>query len=151
MKKAIPIISIALLWINIAIAQTSQTQANKIAPTTEDEYNTGSVGYKMMLTMKVELKPGYSLSDYSSYEYGDRKAEFKGLLRKGETRPCAVLMIYQKLRNAPEYYCIPTPDAPEILWDRYRASLTGETDNKQEQLQFFGYALAKAMMYFAGQ
>jgi hypothetical protein len=123
----------------------------QVAPTTEEEYNIGSVGYKMLLTMKVELKPGYTVTDYATYEYADRKAEFKGLLRKGETKPCAVIMVYQKLRGAPEYYCIPTPDAPEALWDRYRASLNGETDNKQEQLQFFGFALAKSMMYFSGK
>jgi hypothetical protein len=123
----------------------------QIAPTTEEEYNIGSVGYKMLLTMKVELKSGYSVTDYATYEYADRKAEFKGLLRKGETKPCAVIMVYQKLRGAPEYYCIPTPDAPEMLWDRYRASLNGETDNKQEQLQFFGFALAKGMMFFSGK
>ena len=101
--------------------------------------------------MKVDIKPGYNIIDYDTYEYGDRQAQFKGLMRKGESKPCAILMIYQKLRNQPEYYCIPTPDAPEVLWDRYRASLTGETDNKQEQLQFFGFALAKAVMYFCGK
>jgi hypothetical protein len=123
----------------------------QIAPTTEEEYNIGSVGYKMLLTMKVDLKAGYSVADYVTYEYADRTAQFKGLLRKGETKPCAVIMIYQKLRGAPEYYCIPTPDAPEVLWDRYRYSLNGETDNKQEQLQFFSFAIAKAMMYFSGK
>ena len=101
--------------------------------------------------MKVDLKSGYSVKDYTSYEYADRKAEFKGLMRTGETKPCAIIMVYQRLRSAPEYYCIPTPDAPEALWDRYRISLNGETDNKQEQLQFFGFALAKAMMYFSGK
>lgn len=124
---------------------------SQVAPTTEDEYNIGSVGYKMLLTMKVDLKAGYSVSDYVTYEYADRKAQFKGLLRAGETKPCAIIMVYQKLRGAPEYYCIPTPDAPEVLWDRFRFSLNGETDNKQEQLHFFSFALAKAMMYFSGK
>lgn len=123
----------------------------QVAATTEEEYNIGAVGYKMLLTMKVDLKPGYKIVDYNTYEYADRKAEFKGLLRTGESKPCAVLMVYQKLRSAPEYYCIPTPDAPEALWDRFRISLTGETDSKQEQLQFFAFALAKSMMYFSGK
>ncbi len=139
-------IVIFLLFLAVPVVLKAQ-----IAATTEDEYNIGSVGYKMLLTMKVDLKPGYSVTDYATYEYADRKAAFKGLLRKGENKPCAVIMVYQKLRGAPEYYCIPTPDAPEMLWDRYRYSLNGETDNKQEQLQFFGFALAKAMMYFSGK
>ena len=139
-----------LILILIAAALQLNAQPDqKIAPTTEDEYNIGSVGYKMLLTMKVDLKPGYAVKDFKTYEYGDRKAEVKGLFRVGEMQPCAVLMVYQNLRGAPEYYCIPTPDAPEVLWDRFRSSLTGETDNKQEQLQFFGFALAKAMMFFS--
>ena len=129
----------------------SMNSIAQVAATTPDEYNIGSVGYKMLLTMKVDLKPGYAVRDIATYEYGDRTAEFKGLYRVAEQQPCAVLLVYRKVRSAPEYYCIPTPDAPEVLWDRFRASLLGETDNKQEQLQFFCFSLAKAMMFFSGQ
>ena len=123
----------------------------QLPPTTMDEYSIGSVGYKMLLTMKVDLKSGYTVKDFDTFEYGERKASFKGLFRGLDTKPCAVLMVYQKVRSSPEYYCIPTPDAPEVLWDRFRASLSGETDNKQEQLNFFCFALAKSMMYFSGK
>ncbi|MFM9055402.1 MAG: hypothetical protein ACKOQY_01765 [Bacteroidota bacterium] len=126
-------------------------ESSGIAPTTEEEYVMGSVGYKMFMQLRVELKPGYKVNDIRDFEYGDRKASFKGLYRSGEKSPCAVILVYTKLRGAPEYYCIPTLDAPEILWDRFRNSLAGETDNKQEQLQFFGFALAKAMMLYAGK
>lgn len=122
-----------------------------IKPTTEDEYNIGIVGYKMYLSMGVEMKGGYSVEPITSFEYGERKAELKGLYRQNEKKPCAILMIYSKQRGAPEYYCIPTLDAPEILWDRYRTSLAGEIDQKQEQLQFFSFALAKATMFFAAK
>lgn len=105
-----------------------------------------TVGYKLFLQMGVALKNGYAVKDIGEYEYGDRKATFKGLYRTGETKPCVFIMLYSKLRGAPEYYGIPTVDAPEALWDRYRMSLAGETDNKQEQLQFFSYALGKVMM-----
>ena len=125
------------------------THAQTIKPTTEEEYNIGLAGYKMFLQMKVEIKKGYKIVDLTTVEYGDRKAEFKGLQRDGENKPCAVLLIYSKVRGAPEYYCIPTPDAPEVLWDRFRTAITGETDVKQEQLQFFSFALAKGMMWFA--
>jgi len=122
-----------------------------IAPTTDEEYVMGSVGYKMYMQMKVELKGGYKVEDIRDFEYGERKASFKGLYRSGEKKPCAIIMVYTKLRGAPEYYCIPTLDAPELLWDKFRMSLAGETDNKQEQLQFFGFALAKAMMLYSAQ
>ncbi|MBL7925160.1 MAG: hypothetical protein JNL88_13240 [Bacteroidia bacterium] len=120
--------------------------AQKPAPTTEEEYVMGAVGYKMFMQMGVELKGGYKVRDLGEYEYGERKAAFKGLHRPGEEKPCALIMVYTKLRGAPEYYCIPTLDAPELLWDKYRISLAGETDSKQEQLQFFSFALAKALM-----
>ena len=137
-----------ILILTFGISVNSLAQ---VAPTTADEYSIASVGYKMLLTMKVELKSGYTVSDIQTYEYGERKAEFKGLYRGLDKKPCAIILIYQKVRSSPEYYCIPTPDAPEALWDRFRASITGETDNKQEQLQFFCFAFAKAMMYFSGK
>ncbi len=124
-------------------------KGQSIAPTTAEEYNIGLAGYKMYLQMKVEIKKGYKINDLQTFEYGERKAEFKGLYRDGENRPCAVVIVYSKMRGSPEYYCIPTPDSPEALWDRFRTSITGETDVKQEQLQFFAFALAKGMMWFA--
>jgi len=141
------ILFIALL----AGAAPSFGQEQKFAATTEDEYVMGSVGYKMLMQMKVELKGGYKVKDLNEYEYAERKASFKGLYRPTEDKPCAIIMVYTKLRGAPEYYCIPTLDAPESLWDRFRVSLAGETDNKQEQLQFFSFAFAKAMMYHMGK
>ncbi len=140
--KKIKLIFLLLLTVCFAKAQT-------IAPTTPEEYNIGLAGYKMFLQMKVEIKKGYKITDLQTFEYGERKAEFKGLYRDGENKPCAVIIVYLKMRGSPEYYCIPTPDAPEALWDRVRTSITGETDVKQEQLQFFGFALAKGMMWFA--
>jgi hypothetical protein len=140
--KKILLFSLLLILSNVLMAQN-------FSPTTDEEYNMGSVGYKMYLQMGVEIKAGYKVKDITEYEYADRKATFKGLYRSGDTKPCAIIMIYSKLRGKPEYYCIPTPDAPEILWDRYRVSLTGEIDNKQEQLQFLSFALGKASMFFA--
>ncbi|MBK7681055.1 MAG: hypothetical protein KBA99_12410 [Bacteroidia bacterium] len=139
------------LFVLLLPFQQLHAQDTKIAPTTEEEYVMGSVGYKMFMQMKVALKDNYKVKDINEVEYGDRKAVFKGLHRPGEEKPCAIILIYTKLRGAPEYYCIPTLDAPEILWDRFRVGLVGQTDNQQDQLQFFGFALAKAMMYFNGK
>ncbi len=145
MKKYL-VLFLFLISCNGLFAQTA-----KINPTTEDEYVMGSVGYKMFMQMGVELKNNYKVKDLSEYEYAERKAAFKGLFRPGEDKPCAIIMVYTKLRGAPEYYCIPTIDAPEYLWDKYRISLAGETDSKQEQLQFFSFALAKALMYYSAK
>ncbi len=142
MKKVFVVILVLFSGFYLAQAQT-------IKPTTPEEYNIGLAGYKMFVQMKVDIKKGYKINDLSSFEYGERKADFKGLYRDGETKPCAVIMVYSKLRGAPEYYCIPTADAPEELWDRLRTASNGETDSKSEQLQFFSFALAKGMMWFA--
>jgi hypothetical protein len=134
------------LLILLFILPTASIQAQSFPPTTEEEYNMGSVGYKMYLSMGVELTKGYSVKDLATYEYGDRKATFKGLYRGADKIPCATLLIYNKLRGAPEYYCIPTTDAPEILWDRFRTSVAGENDSKTDQMQFFTFAIAKLYM-----
>lgn len=147
MKKTLLLSVLILSFISIS----TYGQNSSVSPTTEEEYVMGSVGYKMFMQMRVELKPGYKVNDLQDIEYGDRKASFKALHRSGEKQPCAIIMVYTKLRGAPEYYCIPTLDAPEGLWDRFRMSLAGETDIKQEQLQFLGFAIAKAMMFYAGK
>lgn len=139
------------LMLIAGISTTALSQTGKINPTTEDEYVMGSTGYKMFMQMGVELKNNYKVKDIADYEYGDRKASVKGLHRPGEEKPCAVILVYTKLRGAPEYYCIPTVDAPEYIWDKYRMSLAGQTDSRQEQLEFFSFALAKAMMHFSGK
>ena len=144
-------IIVVLLLVFSGFYHSALAQSPKITPTTEEEYVMGSVGYKMYMQMRVELKNGYKGKDMNDYEYGERKASFKGLFRPGEDRPCAIIMVYTKLRGAPEYYCIPTIDAPEFLWDKYRISLAGETDSKQEQLQFFSFALAKALMMYTSR
>ena len=44
----------------------SITHAQTIAPTTDEEYTMGLVGYKMFLQMGVELKQGYKVNHLQS-------------------------------------------------------------------------------------
>ena len=132
-----------------SINAQAPTTTTAFPATTTEEYNMGAIGYKLFLQMGVEIKQGYKINAIADYEYGDRKASFKGLYRPGGTKPCCVIMVYTKMRGAPEYYCIPTVDAPEELWDRFRMAINGETDVKAEQMQFFSFAIAKAAMLFA--
>ena len=135
MNKTVLIFTVLLLTGHIALAQ-------KINPTTEAEFLYGSVGYKIQLNNKLPVKEGYSLKDFKPVVEENRQVEFKGVFRKGENTPCAVIMIYTKLRNAPQYYCIPTDDASADLWQRFNASLLDDSENQQPQLQFFAYCLA---------
>ncbi len=125
----------------ILIACIQICTAQKISPTTHDEYLYGSVGYKLQLNAKLDVKQGYHLKDYAPVEEINRKTEFKGIFRNGETQPCAIIMIYTKLRNAPQYYCIPTADASPELWQKFFKSLMDDSENQQPQLQFFAYCL----------
>lgn len=126
-----------------------QGKSQAVAPTTEEEFNMATTGYKMYLQMGLPLKAGYRIVDLNEFEYGERKMVLKGLYRPTELKPCAMIIAYSRLRGAPEYYCIPSPNADETLWDRFRVSLAGEIDNKQEQLQFLSFALGKALSIYA--
>ncbi len=122
------------MLINVSFSQ-------KIAPTTEEEYNFGTVGYKIQLQNKLPMKHGYRIADYGIFEEPDRTVAFKGLMRQGEEYPCAIIMIYTKDKFPPEYFCIPTEDAPYELWERYFKSLKVVSDNQVSQLRFMSYGL----------
>lgn len=136
---------IVLIFMLIA----SLSNAQMIAPTTEEEYLYGSVGYKLQLQNKLDTKEGYYLKDAEGCEEAERKMEFKLVFRKGETQPCAVIAIFTKIRTAPLYFCIPTANASQALWDKFYKSLTAGTDNPAGQLQFSNYCIARLMMGFA--
>jgi hypothetical protein len=135
MKKTILII--------IGLIHVCLLQAQPISPTTAAEYLYGSVGYKLQLNNKLPMKEGYLLKDFITIDQENRKVEFKGIFRTGEKQPCATIMIYTKLRNAPQYYCIPTADADAELWQKFNASLLDDTENQQPQLQFFAWCIAR--------
>lgn len=136
-----------ILLILILIANTTFGQL--IAPTTEEEYNYGAVGYKIQLQNRLETREGYHIKDAEGCEESDRKMEFKVLYRDGESQPCAVIAIFTKVRTAPLYFCIPTTNANPALWDKFYKSLTVGTDNPAGQLQFSNYCIARLMMGFA--
>lgn len=97
----------------------------------------------------MPLKPGYRIVDYGIYEEPDRTVSFKGLFRDGESSPCAIIMVYTKDKFPPEYFCLPTQDAPRELWDRYFNSLKVISDNQVSQLRFMSYGLSRTLMRLA--
>ena len=138
MKKII--FTVILMW-------SAVMTVNAQAPTTLEEYTYVIVGYKLQLNMKLEMKKGYSLKDIDNYEEEDRRIEFKALTRNGEKSPCAVMMIYYLPHGeAPQYYCIPSYNAPSDTWDKYYASINFGEDNPQQRLKFFALSISKIMM-----
>lgn len=141
----------SLLFI-LFIFSVTLSFGQKISPTTEEEYNFGTVGYKIQLQNKLPMKQGYRIADYGIFEEPDRTVSFKGLMRQGEEYPCAIIMIYTKDKFPPEYFCIPTEDAPYELWERYFKSLKVVSDNQVSQLRFMSYGLSRTLMRLsAGQ
>lgn len=124
-------------------------QAQLVAPTSEEEYNYGAIGYKIQLQAKLDNKEGYNIKNAEGCEDSDRKIEYRILYRDGENQPCAIFLIYTKTRNAPLYFCIPTANANPALWDKFYKSLALGTDNPADQLQFFSTCLGKLVMGFA--
>ncbi len=142
MKKTVLILLVSFLPFHSIQAQ---------APTTLEEYTFVIVGYKLQLNMKLEMKKGYSLKDLDSYVEEDRKVEFKALTRDGEKAPCAIMMIYLLPHGAaPQYYCIPSGNAPADLWDKYYTSIKTGSDNPEQRFRFFSLAIAKLMMKMNG-
>jgi hypothetical protein len=145
MKKSL------IAFVLIALFSTPLFAQTNIAPTTSSEYLYGAVGYKLQLNNKLAMKEGYTLADFTPVEEANRKVEFKGIYRTGETKPCAFIMIYTKMRNTPQYYCIPTHDADQELWTKFFNSLLDDTENQQPQLQFFAYCLAQLSAQLAAR
>ena len=141
MKKLIVTIVVA-----ISVACCSFGQPN---PTTEEEYNYGAIGYKIQLQTKLPVKQGYRITDFGILEEPGRTISFKGLLRSGEETPCAMIMVYTRDNTPPEYFCMPTLNAPQPLWRRYWQSLEVISDNKINQLKFMSYGLSRTLMRVA--
>lgn len=120
--------------------------SQSIAPTTNEEFNYGVVGYKLSLQAKLGVKEGYSLKDAAGCEEEDRRLDYKLMYRNGENEPCAIIVIYTKFRTPPLYYCIPTRDASPELWSKFSRSLTIGSDNPADQLQFFTTCLSRLLM-----
>lgn len=138
---------IGILFLFIPFSIHSQP----VAPTTLDEYTYGVTGYKLQLQMKLAMKKGYSIAEIGSCEESDRKLEFKGLVRDGETKPCAIIMVYSRLRHTPQYHCIPIEGSDPSLFEKFYNSLHTENENQEQKLQFFAYSMGKILTKLSAQ
>lgn len=93
--------------------------------TTQEEYNYITKGYKLQVENGQDMKTGYSFVDIGDWATNTgseaRNCTFKGLVRKGQTKPCAIMMIYKRTdvaNGAIWYICIPSINAPEEIWNQ---------------------------------
>jgi len=116
MHKLIPTAFIVILAIQASRAQT-----------TEEEYNYVTKGYEMQVKGGLDMKQGYRLEDLLVDTVKERVSAFKALIREGEDKPCAILLIYTRLATGEKsYLCLPHPASDEKIWDRtYKAFYKG--------------------------
>lgn len=149
MKKAIFIFVTLLITVLFGSVKTySQTPVT----TTEEEYNYITKGYQVQIESGLDMKKGYTLKDIGdwSLKYGDgnRGFTFKGLYRGTNTKPCAIMAIYNKKEGEKitykEYYCIPTLTA-EALWNKTLSQLSAnfEKSNANQMYSAMVWALMK--------
>jgi len=93
--------------------------------TTQEEYNYITKGYKVQIESGLDMKKGYTLVDLGKWSLTHssekRECEFKGLVRQGKTKPCAVMMIYRRTdipNGAVMYICIPSKDSASEIWNQ---------------------------------
>jgi hypothetical protein len=128
--------------------------------TTLEEFNFITKGYKIQLESGLDMKKGYSLStltDFLSLDFGNdeksgrRGMVFKALIRGSETKPCAIMAIYERRLNGKaqyqEYYCIPMPLSDDTLWDKTLEQLNANFNNDNAKQVYS--AMLWAMMKFA--
>ena len=145
MKKLMLLIATSIL---IACSTKSYSQA-----TTDEEYNYVIKGYQAQAEAGLDMKKGYMLKELGEwaalYTDGTRGFKFIGLYRSTDTKPCAIMAVYQKKDNGKvsyqEYYCIPTGDAPQTLWDRTMQQLNANfgKPNANEILAGMTWSLMK--------
>jgi len=144
MKKLI-IFIVACIFANVALGQTQVINNNKtdraialgqgaFAGTTQEEYNYITKGYKIQIESGLDMKKGYRFVDMGksitttwNRPVELRECSFMGLVRDGQTKPCAIMMIYKRtdIPNSAVYYiCIPSDNAPEEIWQQTMTFIT---------------------------
>ncbi len=114
---------------------------NSFSQTTQEEYNYLTKGYKVQIESGLDMKKGYSLLDLG--EWGlDRGAEkricnFKGLVKQGQTKPSAILMIYKRTditNGAIHYICIPSANASSEIWQQTLSYINANSSSQNSAM-----------------
>lgn len=121
-----------------------------VGQTTLEEYNYITKGYKIQLESGLDMKKGYSLTDLGDWGLKNgsenRRCEFKGLVKQGQTKPCAIMMIYKRtdISNGVNYYiCIPSAGSSPEIWQLTLDSINANFKDNNSMVQTVIWALMK--------
>lgn len=95
-------------------------------PTTLEEYNYLTKGYKVQVESGLDMKRGYQIKFLDKRSAADRSAELFVLKRElldstvgVRLETAGYLVVYQKSGSPKEYICIPNPNAPSEILSLY--------------------------------
>jgi hypothetical protein len=92
--------------------------ANQVAPTTEEEYNYITKGYKVQIESGLDMKKGYKFQDEGTVSRGKCDFQFKLLIREVKNEIAGYLVIVHSRNTGRTYYvCIPINN--KDLLERY--------------------------------
>jgi hypothetical protein len=128
-----------ILFINFAFSQQVQQ------PTTDEEYNYATKGYKIQFESGADMKKGYLTKDIQHNSAGERSVTLKGLFRVSEQNPCAIIVMYEKKGQDTQYFCVPTFNADAELWHKFYSSLDA-ISFAEDAYHIILYTLAQSQM-----
>jgi hypothetical protein len=91
-------------------------------PTTVEEYNYLTKGYKVQVESGLDMKKGYSFQDMGQVKHGSYSFDIKGLIRDAKKELAGLLVVTKSDISGKSYYvCIPINNAE--LFAKYYADI----------------------------
>lgn len=121
--------------------------------TTQEEYNYATKGLKAQYANGLDMKQGYTLTEYLKTEtganYGGKPILSAYHLLKKNDKICAIIFVYgvSLTDQSSVFYCIPSFNASSDIWEQYYKSIS---DSKipahlAQNFKITAYALSKAL------
>ncbi len=119
------LLALSMLAVVYCSAQqkTAQPTTAAPAPTTAEEYNFVTKGFRIQTEGGLDAKKGYHFNELFEKQFGNYNFTAKTLVREQKTEIAAILIIINSKISQKDYYvCIPY-DNPELL-QRYWTELS---------------------------
>ena len=99
------------------LGQSDSVMVN-VAPTTVEEYNYLTKGYKIQVESGLDMKKGYHFEDVGEHQIGTYEFKIKNLIREDENELAGILIITYSTTSGITYYTgIPVNNSQ--LMDQY--------------------------------